>query len=316
MKTTDRARFDIDTLRELAGDRSFSRGKDYFRDGCVQILSLGSKRVIAEVSGTQDYRTVLTGSGKDIDGECSCPAFGDQGFCKHMVATALAVNAAGEGAEGEADAALSRIRAHLKAKPADQLVEMVLDLAGEHPELFRKLDLASVVVDADDATLEKRLRKAIDTATHIHTYVDYRAAQGWSTGVEAALDAVADIAYGPRANVALRLAEHAIEQIGKAFESIDDSDGHLRSLLGRAGDITWPLRRRRGRSLSHWRAVSSNARWRTISGRSGMSLSSTPTCSASPVLRSIGVLRKPHGRKCRPSRAALATMTALVPSIG
>lgn len=237
MKARERARFDIETLRELAGDRSFARGKDYFRDGCVQILSLSSKRVVAEVSGTEDYRTALTGRGKDVDGECSCPAFEDQGFCKHMVATALAVNAAGDGAEGEADAALSRIRAHLKAKPADQLVEMILDLAEEHPELFRKLDLASVVVDADDATLETRLRKAIDAATRIQTYIDYRAARDWSVGVEAALDAVADIAYGPRANVALRLAEHAIERIGKAFESIDDSDGHLGSLLGRAGDI-------------------------------------------------------------------------------
>ena len=106
MKTGNRERFDIETLRELAGDRSFARGKVYFRDGCVQILSLGSKRVVAEVSGTQDYRTVLTGRAEDIDGECSCPAFEDQGFCKHMVATALAANAAGDGAEGEADTAL------------------------------------------------------------------------------------------------------------------------------------------------------------------------------------------------------------------
>jgi tetratricopeptide (TPR) repeat protein len=237
MNAGKRARFDIETLRKLAGDRSFARGKDYFRDGCVQILSLGSKRVVAEVSGTEDYRTVLTGRGEDIDGECSCPAFEDQGFCKHMVATALAANAAGDGAEGEANAALSRIREHLKAKPRDQLVDIILDLAEEDAELFRKLDLDSAIVGADDATLEKRLQKAIDAATRIRTYVDYRAARDWSAGVEAALDAVADIARGPRANVALRLAEHAIELIGKAFESIDDSDGHLGSLLGQAHDI-------------------------------------------------------------------------------
>src|SRR5438132_10430119 len=133
MSAVDRARFDIATLRELAGAKSFARGQEYYRDGCVEILSLGSKKVVAEVSGTEDYRTVLTGRGKDIDGDCSCPAFGDQGFCKHMVATALAVNAAGDGADGEADAdaALSRIRQHLKAKPIEQLVAMILDLAEE-----------------------------------------------------------------------------------------------------------------------------------------------------------------------------------------
>src|SRR5438132_10882574 len=159
MSAVDRARFDIATLRELAGAKSFARGQEYYRDGCVEILSLGSNKVVAEASGTEDYRTVLIGRGKDIDGNCSCPAFGDQGFCKHMVATALAVNAAGDGADGEADAALSRIRQHLKAKPVEQLVAMILDLAEENPELFRKLDLASAMVGADDDALEKRLRK-------------------------------------------------------------------------------------------------------------------------------------------------------------
>ena len=48
--------------------------------------------MLAQVAGTEDYRTELTGRGEDFDGECSCPAFEDWGFCKHMVATALAAN--------------------------------------------------------------------------------------------------------------------------------------------------------------------------------------------------------------------------------
>ena len=236
MSAKDLSRFDVEALRILAGNRAFARGKDYLDEGCVQILSLGSKRVVAQVSGTEEYRTVLTGRGADIDGECSCPAF-EEGFCKHMVATALAANAAGDGAEGQAEAALSRIREYLKTKPADQLVEMILDLAEQHPDFFNKLELDSALVQADDGTLETRLRKAIDAATRTGTYVDYRQARGWSAGVEAALDAIAAIASGPRAAVALKLAEHAIQRIGEAFESIDDSDGHLGALLEHARAI-------------------------------------------------------------------------------
>lgn len=114
---------------------------------------------------------------------------------------------------------------------------MILDLAEQDPELFRKLELDSALVQADDGTLEKRLRKAIDGATRIGSYVDYRQARSWSAGVDAALDAVENIASGPRAGLALKLADHAIERLGKAFESIDDSDGHLGSLLGRAREI-------------------------------------------------------------------------------
>ena len=232
-----KARFDIDALRRLAGETTFSRGHEYHRAGCVQILSLDPGRVAAEVAGTENYRTVLTGRGKKIDGNCSCPAFGDRGFCKHMVATALAVNAAGDDAVGGAAGALSRIREHLKAKSTDELVNMIFDLAEEYPELFRKLDMDSALMRGDDDTLEKQLRKAIDRATQTGSYVDYQQARRWWAGVDSVLDAIAELAPGRRATVALKLIEHSINRIEGAFEAIDDFDGHLGSLLGRARDI-------------------------------------------------------------------------------
>ena len=76
-KTAARSRFDVAALRKLAGDKVFERGEDYHADGQVEILSLEPKRVLAQVAGSDDYRTVLTGSGNKIGGECSCPAFTD-----------------------------------------------------------------------------------------------------------------------------------------------------------------------------------------------------------------------------------------------
>jgi uncharacterized Zn finger protein len=237
------ARFDITALRKLAGDKVFERGEDYHADGQVEILSLEPERVLAQVAGSDDYRTVLTGRGKKIGGECSCPAFTDWGFCKHMVATALAVNqapddaAAGNGAAAGGASALGRIRVHLKARGVDALVDMIVDLAERDPALFRKLDLAATTVQGDDKALETRLRRAIDGATRTGSFVDYRAAAGWADEVATALDAFADLAAGERAGVALRLAEHAIDRIERAIESIDDSDGHCGALLERARDI-------------------------------------------------------------------------------
>src|SRR5712691_2500767 len=111
MNASDRPRFDIDALQALAGEKVFARGTAYHRDGQVEILLIEPGRVLAQVAGTEDYRTELTGRGKDIGGECSCPAFEDWGFCKHMVAAALTANAAGDDATGAAGA-LTRIRAH------------------------------------------------------------------------------------------------------------------------------------------------------------------------------------------------------------
>jgi SWIM zinc finger len=237
MKTKDRPRFDLDTLRNTAGDKVFARGEDYFRDGEVQILAIEPRRVLAQVTGSEDYRTELVGNDKSIGGECSCPAFEDWGFCKHMVATALAANAVGDDAEAEGVGALTAIRAYLKEKSVDTLAGMIVELAERDPALFRKLDLAATTARTDDKTLEARLRKVIDGATRTAGYIDYREAGGWATDVDAALDAVEGLASGPRAGLALKLMEHAIGRIEDAVENIDDSDGHCSALLDRARDI-------------------------------------------------------------------------------
>ena len=141
MKTRPRLRFDIDTLRELADEKVFARGAAYHRDGQVEILSITPGRVLAQVAGTEDYRTELRGKGRDIDGECSCPAFEDWGFCKHLVATALTANSLGSGALEQASSRFAKIREHLRAKGVEGLVEMVVGLAERDPSLLKELEL-------------------------------------------------------------------------------------------------------------------------------------------------------------------------------
>lgn len=237
MKAQDKPRFDIDTLRELAGEKVFARGQAYHGAGQVDILALEPGRVLAQVAGTEDYRTVLKGRGAKIEGECSCPAFEDWGFCKHMVAAALAANAAGGNGVAEGAGALTRIRDHLKAKGIDALVGMIVELAERDPALFRKLDMAAAAASEDETILEPRCRKAIDEVTRTRGFVDYGAAPRWANGVQVALEGVADLIPTGHAGLAFRLAEHAIARIERAIEEIDDSDGHCGALLHRARDI-------------------------------------------------------------------------------
>jgi hypothetical protein len=238
MKAASRTRFDIAALRARAGAKVFARGEEYHREGQVELLSVERDRVLAQVAGSEDYRTVLEGRGKDIGGECSCPAYGDWGFCKHMVATALAANAAADDGQAGAPTALERIRAHLKQKGVDALVDMVVALAERDTPLFRKLDIAATAAaPGDDKGLEKRLRRAIDGATRTRGFIDYGEAEDWAENVDAALDAVAPLASGDRAGLAMTLAAHAISRIEGAIEEVDDSDGHCGGLLERASEI-------------------------------------------------------------------------------
>lgn len=237
MKSGNRPRFDVDALRRLAGDKVFVRGEVYHRDGQVEVLAVEPGRVVARVAGTDDYRTVLTGRGTRIDGECSCPAFRDWGFCKHMVAAALAANAAGAGGAADGAGTLARIREYLKERGVDALVATIVDLAERDEALLRKLDMAAAAAHGDDRTIGTRLSRALDAATRTGDFVEYREVPDWAARVDAVLDVVADVASGGRAGVALKLAERAIARVERAIEAIDDSNGHCGALLHRARDI-------------------------------------------------------------------------------
>ncbi len=236
MNAKTQIRFDPDALRERAGGKVFARGEDYHLDGQVQILSIRPEQVLAQVSGTEDYRTELRGSGRDIGGACSCRAFADHGFCKHMVAVGLAANDVGPD-EVDGGGALDRIREYLKQKSVDALVDMVVGLAEQDPALFGRLDAAAAALHEDDKTLGKRLRKAIDQATRTPEYMDYREIPDWASKVDAVLDIVASLASGGRAGLAIELADHALDRIEQALRDVDDSDGYGISLLGCASDI-------------------------------------------------------------------------------
>lgn len=223
-------RFDPEDLRDLAGDRTFERGFAYFREGRVRISRMDARGVAATVSGSEDYRVRLQGEGADVDGDCTCPAYDESGFCKHMVATALAAGSA-EGAEHP----MAAIRAHLEAQPVAALVALLLEAAENDAGLLRRLELAAVAADPRAAI--PTLRRAIDALTRRSRLPDYREVRAWATEVEQVLDAVAALADGPNPAAALDLANHTLDMLGDALLSIDDSSGHGGGLLFQAAHI-------------------------------------------------------------------------------
>jgi hypothetical protein len=210
-------------------------GRPIIRDGQVELLVVEPASVVATVTGSEDYRTELTGEGKNITGECSCQAFEDSGFCKHMVAVALAANEVGGSAGGAGS--LDRIRRHLATKSRDALVDMILELAKGDRELLQELDLAAAMASTDDGAIVERIRHAIDDATTMTNYVHYREVRGWANTVDKVLDSIADLLAAGRAPLVLTLIDHALSRIEDAIRSIDDSSGHGGGLLHRAAEI-------------------------------------------------------------------------------
>ncbi|MFB0947449.1 MAG: hypothetical protein ACI9V1_000448 [Spirosomataceae bacterium] len=80
-----------DDLRAAAGSMIFSRGEDYFNDGCVGNISIESSgEVHARVSGSYKYNVRLVEKSSDVHAKCSCPYASEWGgICKHIVAVLL-----------------------------------------------------------------------------------------------------------------------------------------------------------------------------------------------------------------------------------
>ncbi|MFO1208198.1 MAG: SWIM zinc finger family protein [Amaricoccus sp.] len=228
------ARFEPERLRDAAGERAFARGAAYFRDGAVRLLGHDRATVTAIVSGGEDYSVRLTGRGGRFGGSCTCHAFEDSGFCKHMVATALAANAAE--AAGAADP-MAAVRAHLAALPHDALVALVLEQAVADPALMRRLSVAAAVAGRDPAPAAAALRRELDAATREDRLPGYREVHAWTRHLEELLAAVGEFVAAAGPADAFALAEHALDRIGSAVVMVDDSGGDAGGLILRAAEL-------------------------------------------------------------------------------
>lgn len=230
-------RFNVDALRDLAGQKVFARGVAYHEDGQVEIVTLDSVRVVTRVIGSEIYRCQLVGAGNNFSGECSCRAFEDWGVCKHLVATALTANGLGPEALEQAVNRFAKIREHLRARGVEKLVEMIVGLAERDASLLQELELAVAVATADDKTLFSQFRKAITDATRASGYVEYSEMYDWVQGIEAVLDRIESLLESGRAELVLRLLDHFFVRMDEALGAVDDSDGGAGGACARACEI-------------------------------------------------------------------------------
>lgn len=135
----------------LAGERSFSRGEDYYRRGAVNDLGLADNGggISAVVAGSKEYRVELLPDLRGQDGafawSCSCPVGQKKLFCKHLVAVAFACFEKNDGKEA-VEATLNDTRRLSAQADADKPVFPLLEAVQGS-----QTDFCSMENDADPA---------------------------------------------------------------------------------------------------------------------------------------------------------------------
>ena len=231
-------------LERLAGATTLRRGEEYFSTGAVSRLRETHDKITASVEGSEMYRVDLWDDDGELDGDCTCPHAADGNFCKHCVAVGLAWLADQSPAPQSAAASIKRkrrdpwrdIKEYLTSQPSEALIDLLLDVAQRDDRLYQSLLLKAERTSAG-GDVAKAFRRAIDAATHIRGYVDWREAGTFAANIDQVADSLADLLKPATASTLVELTEYAIEHIENSLEQIDDSDGEIGGTVYRLGEL-------------------------------------------------------------------------------
>lgn len=247
------------TLRDLAGPRSFERGRAYVMSGAVDSLILRGDSLTARVTGTETYQVRLSARQDGALGhDCTCPVGRDGECCKHCVATGLvwlaaqstptdatASDATPKARRAKSAAApelvtLDDLRPWLLGQPASALADLLLETAERDARLRETLLRRAALATAKSIDLSA-YRKAIDRATRLGRggFIDYGEATAYADGVDEAITSLRDLlAESPgHAAAVVELLEHALARVEQAQENADDSDGEIGDLSSELQDL-------------------------------------------------------------------------------
>ena len=217
-------------LLDLADDGALARGRAYADQGRVEIRSVGPAGVVAVASGEHVYDVQLDGEG----GSCTCPVGLRGDFCKHLVASVLALEdptdvSAQQASSGpELAASTSQWLSRLNT---GQLRDVVRDLARD-PDVIERLDRLAAAATGDVSML----RPLVDSL-RVRGHLDYERANRHGGEAHAVVDRLAEVMTPTTAPGLLPLLERAIDHLTRAILRSDDSSGIQGEALGRLLDL-------------------------------------------------------------------------------
>ncbi len=229
-------------LEKIAGAMAFQHGEEYFAAGLVGQFRDTGKKISAHVKGTKTYRVELWDDDRGLGYDCTCPRAADGYFCKHCVAAGLAWLSEQRESGGAVSGKKQRrdpwrdIRDYLNTQAQEVLVELLLDTAERDDRLYQSLLLKAERASGGTDVAEV-FRKAIDHATRIHGFIDWRESGDFAANLDQVVESLAELLTPDSAAMLIELAEYAIERVEESLEQIDDSSGKVGGIVATLGDL-------------------------------------------------------------------------------
>ncbi|MCF7964389.1 MAG: hypothetical protein K9L79_02495 [Methylobacter tundripaludum] len=130
----------------------------------------------------------------------------------------------------------SDIRDYLNTQTPEVLIELLLDTAKRDERLHQSLLLKAQRV-AGGTDVVKAFRRAIDQATRIKGFIDWRQSRNFAANLDQVVESLAELLTPDSAGMLIGLAEYGIERVESALEQIDDSNGEVGGIVQALGDL-------------------------------------------------------------------------------
>jgi uncharacterized Zn finger protein len=213
----------IEKIRSLCTSESFQRGVQYLREGRVRELEVSESVAIATVRGTRNYRVEIDLE-KDFESTCTCP-YDYEGYCKHIVATLIALTKDYEGILKRSELERNRLEVAFQKLSGEKFKDFLKKeflrdkVLKNHFMIYATGEVATGGKSVDD--YKKDVIELYDDASE-NDYIEY--------GNEIDFGGFVDLAqkHIERGNFpeATKVYQALSEAIAENMNMVDDSDGY------------------------------------------------------------------------------------------
>ena len=227
-------------IRNWVGDRSFSRGTNYFRQQAIFNARQVENVLKASCHGSAPYPYLLwaeldkTGI---VTAECSCPV-GGGGHCKHVAALLLT-----RLHQPDTFRESLPLEAALNAREKEDLILLIRQMVARYPDLEELVDVVPLrPTDAETPVhvegLVRQARQALRRFDYGHDHYD--AAASIAHKLTAILQLADPYLERGQWQAAAQITCAILDELVQQFTEIYDHDGDLTTVLWQAGDALAP----------------------------------------------------------------------------
>jgi len=224
----------LEDIKNLCTETSFVRGLEYFQMGNVTNLEQFGNKITATVEGTRNYTVTIRTYKKTITATCTCP-YDWGGYCKHIVATLIALSENYPKIKKDKDKKEKKIKKILNNLSFDELKDFLIS------ELENNLPLRNhftIYFSGKSSTgkspngYKKEINLSYRDISDLDGYIEY--------GTEIDFSYIRDLAdrYTDAGNFleAATIYRALSEVIAENMGNVDDSDGYYGDEFARTID--------------------------------------------------------------------------------